>query len=106
MGKKAQAKAFRQMAAQLPPMTSQAYETNVLSGHQMLEKGNLKTSSGQLVHANGQYIEKNPVNIPVNHSRRLRKVHQQLGVLGLQAYVGHIRNVLEKQATAINANPA
>lgn len=101
MGKKARMKVMRQIAAQLPAMNSRAYGKSIVSGADLIDKGvtsiNVGNTAEARVIADRKYIESNVVPVPVNHARRIRKIHTAMGVEGIKAYVKHINSQMEKQ---------
>jgi hypothetical protein len=109
MGKKRQLKVLRQIASQLPAMNTTGIAKTLSTGKELIKQGILTTGEGQnkeLVDPNKKYVQSNPVAVPVNHTRRIKHLHSQLGVPGIKAYVSHVRGVMEKAAAdAKVANP-
>jgi hypothetical protein len=104
MGKKARMKTIRKIAATLPPMQNQATAKSIVTGAELLEQGTRTIPGEGAVRMDKKYVQSTSVAVEVNHSRRLRKVHTQLGLAGVKAYVANINEIAKAQLEASNAD--
>jgi hypothetical protein len=104
MGKKARMKIIRKIAETLPAMQTPVYGRKTVCGLEVINDG-VTTIQGQPVDPLRSYSKKIVTgSIDVNHARRLKTVHKQLGIIGIKAYVQGINQSIERQLAAANAN--
>lgn len=102
MGKKANAKKFRMLAAaaQLPVVFDNAVEYHYYKGQELIDM-NYELPAGEdgkreKIVPNKDYRFSMPVQVAANHARRMRRAYQRNGYEGVNAYVNRVVAAMNK----------
>lgn len=86
MGKKKRIKLLKKLAETFPMVMRSTVEYHFLTGKVLKEDMDIHTIEGQPVEDDKQYQMPMPVQIAVNHHRRIKSIDKQHGMAGLVAY--------------------
>ena len=83
MGKKSKTKLLRRIAAELPKMQEQAFTKKIVSGFELASEKREKDAYDP----SKNYLQRNAVvAVPVNHTRRMKKLAKQYGMNSAVSY--------------------
>jgi hypothetical protein len=100
MGKKKYLKEFRRLAGGLPVVMQHTVERHIVTGRELLEQ-DLKEADGAPIDPLKQYIQRLPVDMAVNHKRRMANAYKRHGIAGVKAYIAAVEKEAERQKTII-----
>jgi hypothetical protein len=95
MGKKAKLKQIRRIANQMPKMKVVQVIGEKLSGEELYNSGVEKVDD-KPVDLNGVYKKKTPVHVPLNHNRKMKKLYNKYGNVGVGMYIQAVKNHVAK----------
>lgn len=89
---------------QLPRMNAHSSFKTIVSGSDLMAAGKFTIPSGiglpeDHVDPTAEYLQSNPLLVPVNHKRRMRKLFNKYGAEGLAAYVKGIDEIIQKESS-------
>ena len=95
MGKKAQLKKFRKLANSMPVVLEHTCEKHVVKGAELASDLNLLNRpaevEGKPIDPEKEYIKAMPVQIAMNHARRMKKAFQRAGEAGVDRYIAGVQ---------------
>lgn len=80
----------------MPVINTRHIQGNLINGSELIEKG-VKEVEGEKVSAEKKYLEKVVSPVPINHNRRMKKLYNQKGLNGVQAYINAVNSYISKQ---------
>ena len=96
MGKKAKFKLFRRMAAEMPMVSVNAIIGDKISGKEAMLQG-INEIDGLAVNQSSVVIRKKIIEKPLNHNRQMKRLYNQKGEAGVQAYLKAVKEHVERK---------
>lgn len=108
MGKKANAKKFRQLAmiSPIPTFVENTIQKHIYTGKQLLEEVGYVPKDGEVINPNKTYTFNYPAQVYVNHARRMRRAFTSGGYEAVNKYVQSLATAMEsREQEGIKAVP-
>jgi hypothetical protein len=102
MGRKSTLKKIKRLADTMTPLKQIAYENVDKRGSELIAMGITKLTDGTPVDPVKKYTQHRPKEIPVNHNRKMKKLHRQYGLAGIKGYI----QAVEKELIRLNTPSA
>lgn len=96
MGKKSSFKKIRKLAEQMPVIQTRQVIVERVSGAELIKRG-IEEVDGNKVDIDIDYREKKVISVPINHNRKMKKLYNKYGVLGVGAYVSQVKRFIASQ---------
>jgi hypothetical protein len=87
---------IRKRAESLPVIMTTSTEDHIVDGQTLLNQGHTHWGAEEIVPW-GEYKEKFPVKMAVNHYRRMRDAFDKHGIEGIKMYEDSVADIIEKR---------
>lgn len=98
MGKQRKMKQIRKLAATFPTVMRDTVEYHYMTGKQLKEELDVHQIDGISVKDEETYRYKFPVKIAINHNRKLKRMYDKHGLVGMVAYAKAVDQHLKNTA--------
>lgn len=96
MGKAQKLKIIRKAALLLPAATTTTIQKSSVSGRDLIDSGVKQDKYGAEIKGNRRYIKRQPIEVPVNHNRQMKRLYNQHGMAGAVAYANQVEGMAVK----------
>lgn len=100
MGKKAKLKKIRRLANQLPPIITKQVFGERLTAKEAMMQG-INEVEGKPFGQDAIITKKKLVEKPLNHNRKMKKLYNKLGAVGVNHYVNAVHQYVKSKQDAV-----
>jgi hypothetical protein len=100
--KKKIVKQIEEVAGTLPLVMRNTCEKHIMTGKEMIEDLDWTKIDGKPVLPSERYLVNQPVQIAINHKRKMKKLYQKYDVAGVHGYINAVKNYAEKEGNVTN----
>lgn len=87
----------KELAEKMPLVMEWTHEVHMVKGQELIDQGQDVTDDGKKIKPERTYLQNMPVQIAINHERRMRKAYKKNGYAGLQEYITKMLSLVKEQ---------